>query len=85
MVGTSNKSDPKMAIDAIQAANWVETEMLAKLPGDHWISLAQAENMFFFSVFQKSGTNDGKMMFFFRFFWWEKIWGKYDEPLGKLT
>jgi len=48
MVGTSNKSDPKMAIDAIQAANWVETEMLAKLPGDHWISLAQAENMFFF-------------------------------------
>ena len=77
MVGTSNKSDPKMAIDAIQAANWIETEMLAKLPGDHWISLAQAENMgCFFSVFQKSGTNDGKMMFFFQVFLVGKNLGK---------
>ena len=36
----------------IQAANWVETEMLAKLPGEHWISLAQAADFFkgFFGV-----------------------------------
>jgi hypothetical protein len=59
MVGTSNKSDPKMAIDAIQAANWVETEMLAKLPGDHWISLAQAENM---GCFFRCSKNLGQMM-----------------------
>ena len=70
-----------MAIDAIQAANWVETEMLAKLPGDHWISLAQAENMFFFSVFQKSGTNDGKMMFFFQVFLVGKNWENMMNPL----
>jgi hypothetical protein len=48
-----------MAIDAIQAANWVETEMLAKLPGDHWISLAQAENM---GCFFRCSKNLGQMM-----------------------
>eukprot|EP00435_Cladocopium_sp_Y103_P030198 s311_g7.t1 len=43
--------------DDAEAANWVETEMLAKLPGEHWISLAQVRGSAPVFWEQKSSTS----------------------------